>query len=174
MKKGFKKDLKMKYSEIAKTQEYNSDKNCCTVVASSIAFNVPFDEMQNYFFQHGRERNKGYHMHKIVPEIAKDYGYKAEKFDKVSNGYYNSKTGEKILKDTPSLTVKNCTKYLTKGNFILGVRGHVLAVKNGKVEDWTRDPESINYRVKYIYRITKTNNVKSLTINKNPFEEFGL
>tara|TARA_Y100000401_G_C8322069_1_gene225928 strand:+ start:715 stop:1200 length:486 start_codon:yes stop_codon:yes gene_type:complete len=161
----------MQYSEIAKTQEYNSDKNCCTVVASSIAFNVPFDEMQNYFFQHGRKRNKGYHMYKIVPEIAKDYGYKAERFYKVSNGYYNNKTGERILENTPSLTVNNCTKYLTKGTFILGVHEHVLAVKNGKVEDWTRGRK---HRVKYIYRITKTNNVKSLTINKNPFEEFGL
>ena len=161
----------MKYSEIAMSQEYNSDKNCCTVVASSIAFNVPFDEMQNYFFQHGRKRNKGYHMYKIVPEIAKDYVYKADRFNKVPNGYYNSDTGEKILENTPSLTVKNCIKYLTKGTFILGVRGHVLAVKDGKVEDWTRGRK---HRVQYIYRITKTNNVKSLTINKNPFEEFGL
>lgn len=160
----------MNYSEIAKTQEYNSDRNCCTVVASSIAFNVPFDEMQNYFFQHGRKRNKGYNMYKIVPEIAKDYGYKAEKFHKVPNGYYNSETKETILPSI-SLTVKNCTKYLTKGTFILGVREHVLAVKNGKVEDWTRGRK---HRVKYIYKITKTNNVKSLTINKNPFEEFGL
>ena len=160
----------MEYAEIAMTKEYNSDKNCCTVVASSIAFNVPFDEMQNYFFQHGRKRNRGYHMYKIIPEIAKDYGYKAERFHKVPNGYYNSETKETILPSI-SLTVKNCTKYLTKGTFILGVREHVLAVKNGKVEDWTRGRK---HRVKYIYRITKTNNVKHLTINKNPFEEFGL
>ena len=160
----------MKYSEIETMQEYDRDKNCCTVVASSIAFNVPFDEMQNYFFQHGRKRNKGYHMYKIIDEIAKDYGYKVEKFHKVPNGYYNSETKETILPSI-SLTVKNCTKYLDKGTFILKVSRHVLAVKNGKVEDWTRGRQN---RVKDIYRITKTNNVKHLTINKNPFEEFGL
>ena len=116
----------MDYKTIENSTAYKLDKNCCTVVASSIAFNVPFEEMQTYFFKHGRKRNKGYWMRSIIKEIAKDYGYKVTTFLKekkynIKGSYFiNTETNEKMLKNT-SITVNNCSSYLGKGIYILVV-----------------------------------------------------
>ena len=160
----------MDYKTIENSTAYKLDKNCCTVVASSIAFNVPFEEMQTYFFKHGRKRNKGYWMRKIIKEIAKDYGYKITTFKKKrfynshklksENYFWNPETNEKMLKNA-SITVNNCASYLGKGTYILGVSRHVLALKNGIVEDWSKGSKR---RVEKIYKIEKLGKkVKTLT-----------
>ena len=156
----------MDYKTIENSTAYKLDKNCCTVVASSIAFNVPFEEMQTYFFKHGRKRNKGYWMRSIIKEIAKDYGYKVTTFLKekkynIKGSYFiNTETNEKMLKNT-SITVNNCSSYLGKGIYILGVSRHVLALKNGIVEDWTKGRK---HRINKIYKIEKVGKkVKTLT-----------
>ncbi len=157
----------MDYKTIENLTAYKSDRNCCTVVASSIAFDVPFEEMQTYFFKHGRQRNKGYWMRKIIKDIAKDYGYKVTTFAKKkkyyydkSSYFYNTETNEKTLENCP-ITVNNCTSYLDKGIYILGVSRHVLALKNGIVEDWTKGRK---HRINKIYKIEKIGKkVKPLT-----------
>tara|TARA_A100000171_G_C2109866_1_gene134424 strand:+ start:387 stop:956 length:570 start_codon:yes stop_codon:yes gene_type:complete len=153
----------MDYKTIKNSTAYKLDKNCCTVVASSIAFNVPFEEMQTYFFKHGRKRNRGYWMRNIIKEIAKDYGYKVTSYDKINDYHYidkkrvntscfwNHETNEKTLENC-SITVNNCSAYLGKGTYILGVSRHVLALKNGIVEDWTKGRK---HRINRIYKIEK-------------------
>ena len=157
----------MNYSEIAKTTEYKQDKNCCTVVASSIAFDVPFPEMQKIYFDHGRKRNRGYHMGKIIYELAEKFGYVVTGYElkkKYSHSvnpyrskligceYSNSKNCEILLKSKSQLTVNNFRKYLPAKNYILGTRDHVLAVKNGAVNDWT---ENRKHRINRIFVIEK-------------------
>ena len=147
----------MDYKTIENSTAYKLDKNCCTVVASSIAFNVPFEEMQTYFFKHGRKRNRGYWMRNIIKEIARDYGYKVTTFEKKNpynekgSYFWNPETNEKMLKNA-SITVNNCSAYLGKGTYILGVSRHVLALKNGIVEDWTKGRK---HRINRIYKIEK-------------------
>ena len=60
-----------------------------------------------------------------------------------------------------SITVNNCASYLGKGTYILGVSRHVLALKNGIVEDWSKGSKR---RVEKIYKIEKLGKkVKTLT-----------
>jgi hypothetical protein len=76
-KYGNQKRIIMDYQEIKSYLEDHKDRNCCTVVASSIAFNVPFPEMQNYFFIHmGRKMHRGIRFGlKQANKVAKNYGY---------------------------------------------------------------------------------------------------
>jgi hypothetical protein len=158
----------MTYNEIKKSLAYKSDRGCCTVVASSIALGVPFKEMQSYFFKHGRKRNRGYHYNFIIDKLARDYNCKINLIYKLEkdNSYIYSNSGEVFLRGV-SLTPNNCTNYLSSGTYVLGTSGHVLAVKDGVVEDWTRGRKQ---RVKRIWEfIKKDKNVKNLTFKESLF-----
>lgn len=144
----------MNFKEIRSTSEYLSDDNCCTVVASSIAFNTPFKEMQNFFFNEmGRKRNKGIRFEtKQVEKVAKKFGYKITLH----------KTRE--FKNNGFLTPNNCNRYLDRATYLLGCKGHVLAFKNGIVEDWTQG------RKHYINRIWKVEEI--VKTSQNSFNDF--
>jgi hypothetical protein len=153
------KEKKLNYQEIQKTNEYKNDRNCCTVVASSIVFNTPFKEMQKFFFNHmGRKRNRGIvfsALPKKVEKVANHFGYKATKLnirDYKKSGY---------------MTPNNCTQYLDKGSYLLGCRGHVLALKNGIVEDWTKGRK---HYIQELYKIEKTG--KIVKSSQNFFNQF--
>ena len=167
----------MNYKTIKRSKEYLNDKNCCTVVASSIAFDVPFKKMQDLFFKHGRKRNRGYWMSSIIFDLAEKFNYKVDCFEKkILKRTYNLKTGShnktyiwtqthkdnKELKynEQPTvqglptdLTVNNCLDYLHTGNFIMSVSGHVACIKNGSVEDWSNGKK---LRAQKLYRIKKS------------------
>ena len=46
----------MLFSEIKNCTEYETDRACCTVVASSVAFNQDFTHTQEYYNSNGRRR----------------------------------------------------------------------------------------------------------------------
>ena len=185
----------MKYKDIKKTKEFKEDDNCCTVVASSIAFNVPFADMQKEYFRLGRKRYRGFHFSKHIFKLAKKYNFKISKFTKFTKSCdYNEYTGRvknrkyywkmeyqnnkkisnnfddmPLVDDLPSnLTANNCTEYLDLGNYILGCSGHVLALKNGIVEDWTDGRKN---RITNIYKI-ESNKVKDLTFDDSEFDDY--
>jgi len=184
----------MKYKDIKKTKEFKEDDNCCTVVASSIAFDIPFAEMQEEYFKLGRKRFRGFHFSKHIFDLAKKYNFKISKFEKYiksseyddytgklknkkyywkqtykNNKYINDTQNLKIVNDLPSnLTANNCTEYLDQGTYILGCSRHVLAVKNGIVEDWTNGRKN---RITNIYKI-ETNKVKNLTFDDSEFDDY--
>ena len=136
----------MNYKTIKKSKEYLNDKNCCTVVASSIAFDVPFKKMQDLFFKHGRKRNKGYWINPIIFELAKKFNYKVDCFEKkILKRTYNLKTGSHNKTYVWAQTHKD--------NFIMSVSGHVACIKNGSVEDWSNGKK---LRAQKLYRIKKS------------------
>lgn len=167
----------MNYKTIKKSKEYLNDKNCCTVVASSIAFDVPFKKMQDLFFKHGRKRNRGYWMSSIIFELAEKFNYKVDCFEKRfyrinkynSNGSYKrdfhwiqthidnkkiDRSKQPTVQGLPTdLTINNCLDYLSTGNFIMSVSGHVACIKNGSVEDWSNGKK---LRAQKLYRIKKS------------------
>ena len=41
---------------------YDNDNNCCTVIATAIAFNQPFEKVQKDFFEKGyRKKGRGFY-----------------------------------------------------------------------------------------------------------------
>ena len=178
----------MKYSEIIQTKEFKQDWNCCTVVASSVIFNKPFEEMQKFYDQHGRKRKQGYSgWRNAIVELCEKYNYSYKKFAVMhgKNGYQVEQTqwnGSQIenaevlckLKTRNSLNISNFNQYLPKGDYIMAFNGsicHVGAVKNGIVEDWT---DGRRYAICSLFKIEKNENVKCLTKSfLKDFESFG-
>lgn len=110
------------------------DKNSCTVIASSLVFNIDYDTMLKHYDKQGRKRGRGVapsKTYKINSGLAKDL--------KLAYKYTNGKDNiKREFTGGATMTVNNCHKYLPANkNYILGVRGHSLAMVNGKIEDHT-------------------------------------
>lgn len=167
----------MNIKEIEKTTEFKNDNNQCTIVASSVAFNMDYKKVHKFYMSNGRKKNRGllpFHTERIMQELAKTEGYKITLFRPTYNGdirkwvsgshdysrdyrYYRPKfipdNKEQLCIIDKNITPNNQSDYLPADNYILGVRGHVIGVKNGIVNDWT---EGRKHQVKRIYRIEKT------------------
>ena len=125
------------YDTIKTTDTYHNDHNQCTVIASSLAFDVDYKEMTDYYSKQGRRKGKGVQHHKsvaIVKGLAKIKGYDYKRLDTTAIA--------RITKGK-TMTVNNSEKYLRKDKtyvlFTATARsGHALAMVNGIVEDHTR------------------------------------
>jgi len=176
----------MDYKEIEKELENIDDTNNCTVISASVAFDLPYKQVSDFYFLNGRKRNKGLlseETDKMIKKLAKKEGFKVTKYyphqedivAHVSGSYTNykkSSTRHWITKDGDDflctsfghMTAKNAETYLPKGNYILGVRGHVIGVKNGVVQDWTKGRK---HYINRIWKVSKINKkVKTLTISE--------
>ena len=138
----------MNYKEIANSKEYLNDKNCCAVVAFSIAFNVPFPKMQNDFFKLGRKRNRGTYSYLWMPYL--------EECGKI----YNKEI--RRVKKYKGMTVNNFSDYYPNGIYIVGIRRHLLTIVDGVAEDWTANRF---HRIEE-NRIWKIGKDKEIKINK--------
>lgn len=114
------------------------DHNSCTVIASSLAFNQPYNEMLKHYDKQGRKRGRGVTpttTKRINMDLALKFDYEAS-YTKREN--VRTWTIRKHGKAGATMTVGNCHKYLRADrNYILGVRGHSLAMVNGTIEDHT-------------------------------------
>jgi hypothetical protein len=133
----------MLFSEIKNCTEYETDRACCTVVASSVAFNQDFTHTQEYYNSNGRRRNHALEnglSYRLIKTYARKVGGKVERL------YPKDITGG------ATLTVGNSKKYLNKTqNYIMFSSGHAIGVKNGVVQDWSAGSKR---PVKVVFAIT--------------------
>lgn len=152
----------MNYNQIKKEidKNYNYDKNYCTVIASSVAFELPFDLVHSFYSENGRKIGKGlppYKTEEMIFKLSEITEYKVSCFKidkkyKYLTGFYRwvNNEGEILTQLRHNLTPNNSEAYLPIGNYILGVRGHVLGVNNGIVQDWTQGRK---HRIERIWKI---------------------
>ena len=181
----------MDYSEIKNTKEFKGDDNQCTVIASSVVFNVPYSKMHEFYAQNGRKYGKGLTgtlTNKMIMKVAKINGYKVTsygimkkysyagnsrqflgcKYVELKNVDCKKNDGEVLVQSKHQLTVNNFRNYLPRGNYIFGINGHVLAVKNGAVHDWT---ENRKHKITRIWTVEKIG--KMLRHNKKAKHDFS-
>lgn len=151
--------MKQTFNDIKK-YAYDGDTNCCTVIATSIAFEQPFKEVQKYFFSLGRKRNKGFAIYQHLDKICKKYKYNYEKIT-----LYNKYKVKDIF--GVGLTPNNVADYLDLSTYLIGVNGHIFTLKNGIVEDWTRNRK---HQIETIIRVEPIKKVKDLTISESKFD----
>lgn len=158
----------MDYLEIKKhiQQNHKQDTNYCTVLASACAFGLPYDAVHDYYLDNGRILKKGLSpqkTHSLIQKISDLTQYKINFF--LPKNQVSWKSNKKVLfqkwenidsklltQSKGFLTVNNCSKYLPLGYYILGVKGHVLALNQGIVQDWT---ESRKHRITRIWQINR-------------------
>ncbi len=157
------------YNNIKKVA-YQKDTNCCTVISASIAFNKDYQETYEFFRANGRANNRGLSpvkTDKMLRKFAKLHGYRIECYEprRKSMGWcwvnLHDSDGFReydciaITKTNTAITINNFNDYLPLGTYILGVSGHVLAVKDGIIHDWSSDVygKTSQRRVNRIYKI---------------------
>ena len=139
------------YQKIKQTEEYKKDNNACCVVASSIIFNTPFHNMQDFYRSKGRRLRSGTRTvlaYKCIEQLAK-----------TNNRKYKRKGKQEILKLTKgkTMTVNNCSQYLDSNkDYVLFSISHAIAVKGGKVEDWSEGKKN---RIISMYEIENKDEV---------------
>ncbi len=116
----------------------HTDRNNCTVVANSIAFDMSMEDSYNLLKKHGRKDNKG-------------FAYSFFVKNRHINGKIANPVREINSKRVDEYTVNNIMPYLDKeGVYIVAVRGHVFAVKNGVVLDRFVRPRQ---KVELLYKV---------------------
>jgi len=119
------------YQEQVKKNEYND----CSVKALAIVTNQPYIKAHTVLQKLGRKNRKGCMPHEILASI-KEMGF-------------SYKDCGRLAKTVTTLEAA----VSPSRRYICFVRGHVLAVVNGKIEDWT---EGRKYRVQTVIEVLPT------------------
>ena len=96
-----------------------NETNDCTVKAVSVVTDTPYIKAHALLKAKGRPHRKGsFHSKTVIREL----GYSVER-----------------IANFPAKTIATLEHYCDpKKRYIAEVRGHILAIVNGKIEDWTR------------------------------------
>lgn len=124
------------YQQIrAESLRYNEHKDCA-VVAVAIVCGVDYSTAHRAQQSAGRRSRRGTPM-SVTQEALNRLGYRYEKID----------LGGRSCK-----TVRGAERhpYLQQGKFLIRVSGHILAMADGKVEDYT---QGRLYRVIEVFRV---------------------
>lgn len=128
------------YATILESRDYHTDKACCSVVSMATALNIPFVEAQAFLAKRGRKTNKGASM-TMIRMAYKDAG----KLMRSEHQDYMVKPSSQL-----KTIAQTCREY-SKGTWVLLVSGHILTIKNGQPQDWTK--ATSRHRVKAVWHI---------------------
>ncbi len=120
------------YEDIKKESAFQTDRGCCSVISMATAMNIPFTNAQTYLQRSGRHVNKGASMTQIA------IAYRL-------SGHELTTAEDYSLEKRPTIS-QVCRKF-SKGTFVLLIRGHILTIKNGVPQDWTK-PNSRHHVIK--------------------------
>ena len=137
----FMKHYKHSYTELAKIgRRYYGDSNFCSVLAVAVVADISYGKAFHAYKREGRRTRTG--THKITQHsVLKQFKLKSERdYDKTA--IYSGKTLNNVL--------TACKRWT--GRYLVYVRGHVLAVRDGICEDWTA--EGSRRRVIAIYKVS--------------------
>ena len=138
----------MNFQKVKTAQVANRETNDCSVKAVSIACDVSYSVAHKALRLQGRPNGKGVNMLQIIRAVV-SIGYSMERV------VFRAKTVATIGRDSN----------LYNGYYIANVRGHVAAVVNGKVEDWT---DGRRHKLLAVYKIkpVATRKERRAMINK--------
>lgn len=122
-------------TQVLKQSEKFGEHNDCTVKALALTTKLSYEEAHEALKREGRKEGKGAYSYQWKAAF-KNSGY-----DLVRVIDFTAKTVMGIPKDKK---FKKSYKYLVR------VRGHVLAVRNNEVLDWT---EGRRHRIQEVYKV---------------------
>lgn len=125
----------MNYVKANKVSMAMAESNDCSVKALSILTDTAYKVAHSVLESLGRKPRRGAMLYDMISAV-RMLGWKTEDVtDSVT-----AKTVKKIASDPA----------FSHGHFLLYTSGHVVAVKNGKVEDWSKDRA---LRIKQVWRV---------------------
>lgn len=124
----------MNYEKAQRLSNEVGETNDCTVKGIAIACDMPYRMVRDTLAKHGRKHRRGCYLPTQKAAI-EELGFNMEAVEGISG------------------TVSTLAQKLPrKGNYLAWVRGHVLAVKDGKIEDWTAGRR---HRIVFVVKVTR-------------------
>lgn len=99
----------------------NVDDNSCAVVAAAIAADVPYEFARGLFHGKGREPNKGTPM-EITVDALKSLDWHLER-----------------VYGHAGKSIQTIRKQLKTGVYLVRTKSHILCLREGVIEDWTKN-----------------------------------
>jgi hypothetical protein len=121
--------------------------NDCTVRALTASTGLPYDVCHAQLKKQGRKNRKGCHWFIEGPKAAKALGFTMRQ---LSPTEYRAKTMISAERDSS----------LNSGNYAVLVRGHVAAMVDGNIVDWS---QGRRHRIKAVYAVTRDVNIPAPT-----------
>ena len=112
-----------------------NERNDCAVKAIAIACNVPYKVAHRCLEKYAGRKHRRGTMTRFINGSIKKLGFDVTPHD------VTAKTITTIARDTA----------VQDGFYVVYVRGHMAAIVNGQIEDWT---EGKRHRVKSVYKVT--------------------
>ena len=133
------------YTTVRTASDRHSEANDCAVCAMTIATGMDYHDIHKLYASKGRKPRAGtpQAMTSKVMGSLKRQGYKF-----VDEGMPRQKSGSLY-------TMKTIAKAFPKGTYIVRVRGHMAALVDGKVEDWT---DNRRHQVLKVIRVKRPDN----------------
>lgn len=116
-----------------------NEKNDCAVIALSIVMRTTYKKAHEICTATGRRRGQGTHTRQTFNAI-RAAGFSVEPVKRM------------VQKNGCKYTPKTVGNKLKKGYYLCFCRGHVFAVVNGDVEDWT---EGRQHRITQAYKVVR-------------------
>lgn len=121
----------------------HNERNDCTVRALTASTGLAYDVCHEQFRKQGRKNRKGVHFFREGPIAATALGYTLRR---LQPNEYRAKTMITAERDPQ----------LSSGSYCVLVRGHVAALVEGKVIDWS---QGRRHKIQAVYAVTKNDNV---------------
>lgn len=135
------KNYKHSYNELAKIgRRYYGDTNFCSVLAVSVVADISYGKAFHAYRREGRRTRCGTHQ-LMQHAVLKQFKLKST-LDGDKTRLYSGKTLNNVL--------MACCRW--SGRYLVYVRGHVLAVRDGVCEDWTA--EGSRRKVIAVYKVS--------------------
>jgi hypothetical protein len=131
-------ESKSLWDTMATASKAHGEHNDCTVMALTAATGCSYDDCHAALQQAGRKNRRGCQFPTIGKRAAKSLGFLMEELDYRD---YSAKTMITAERD----------RRLATGKYVIRVRGHVAALVDGKVVDWSAGRR---HRINNIYTFT--------------------
>ena len=124
--------------------------NDCTVLALAAAGNVTYEEAHAALKKHGRKNRKGPKAQTVIVNGQRHVGCHAfqEACRELGIGFRVMASEEF---DAKTMTTAERDRKLSNGRFVAYVRGHVAAIVDGTVVDWT---QGRRHRIRSVWQLT--------------------
>ena len=124
-----------RYNTLMSESRRYGEHNDCSVIAIAMIYELSYNEAHKVCFDHGRRARRGFYVNKAIKALGR--------------------TEKEYCPKQPNdsrYTVKTIGDELTYGKYFVFVSGHVLALIDGIVYDWTEDRK---HRVTSVIQVDK-------------------
>jgi hypothetical protein len=127
------------YQKLKESSGQMRENNDCAVVATAVVTQSDYSYAHALLKNFGRQDRKGTNFYSTTKVAIESIGFRLEVVNplKADGSRYTPKTISKICQD---------------GFYLCRVKGHIFAVANGQVMDWT---EGRAHRINFIYKVIK-------------------